>query len=93
MVRMNDMMQRLSMNADLSAEPLPNLPIIEVAGERRVLIENHYGVTEYGTNAIRVRVKFGQISVEGSSLELAKMSKGQLVISGCVDCIRLLRGC
>lgn len=88
-----DMMQRLAKVSDLSEEPLPGLPLIEVAGESRVLIENHSGVTQYGKETIRVRVKFGQVCIEGSSLTLARMSKGQLVISGCIDSIRLLRGC
>ena len=40
-------LQRLADGADLSAEPLPGQPIVEIAGDRRVLIENHFGVKEY----------------------------------------------
>lgn len=86
-------MERLTKAADLLEEPIPGLPLIELAGDRRVLIENHCGVTEYSTGRIQVKVKFGQISICGQCLELAKMTKGQLIISGRIQSVELLRGC
>lgn len=71
--------------------PAPALPLIEIAGTGRVLIENHGGVTGYGRDCIRVRVKYGQICISGGSLEIAKMTKDQLVISGCIQEVKLLR--
>ncbi len=44
---------------------LPGQPVVELVGDRRVLIENHIGVTEYGTERICVKVKYGQLSVCG----------------------------
>lgn len=85
--------ERLAMAADLPDEPIPGQPLVEIAGQRRVLIENHLGVTQYGCDAIRVRVKYGAICVCGQRLELSKMSRGQLVITGCIDSVNLLRGC
>ena len=93
MARRKSFMERKSNAADLPDEPLPGLPLVEIAGERRVLIENHFGVTEYGTQVIRVKVKFGQICVSGNDLEIARMTKGQLIIAGCIDSIHLIRGC
>lgn len=86
-------MERLTKAADLQEEPIPGLPLIELAGDRRVLIENHCGVTEYGRNRIRVKVKFGQVSVSGQCLELAKMTKGQLIVTGKIEGVELMRGC
>lgn len=77
--------------ADVMDEPLPTLPLVEIAGNSRVLVENHRGVSEYGCNVIRVKVKFGSICVEGSGLELAQMTKGQLVICGCIEKVLLCR--
>ncbi len=86
-------MERLTRAADLQEEPIPGLPLIEIAGDARVLIENHCGVTEYGRNRIGVKVKFGQVTVCGQCLELAKMSRGQLIISGRIESVELFRGC
>ena len=92
MARKISFMERLTQAADLPDEPLPGLPLIEVAGDRRVLIEHHCGVMEYSTQEIRVKVKYGHICVEGSCLTLTHMTKGQLIISGRIHSIHLIRG-
>ena len=93
MKRKGSWMDRLTDQMDLAAEPLPGLPLVEIAGERRILIENHSGVSLYGPEHICVHVKFGQISVRGSGLSMAKMSRRQLVITGRVDSVNLVRRC
>ena len=75
---------------DTPAFPLGQ-PIIEIAGEQRVLVENHCGVKEYGHQKILIKVSYGCICVTGTQLELARMSKEQLVISGNIQCGQLLR--
>ena len=74
--------------SDLS---LTDKPIIEISGDRRVLIENHWGVKEYGHEKITVQVPFGGICVTGCDLELMRMTKEQLVICGKIQCVQLLR--
>lgn len=71
--------------------PLPGLPLVEIAGSGRILIENHFGVSQYGNHTICVKVAFGLIEVSGSDLMLSRMTKGQLVITGTVDGVRLIR--
>lgn len=85
--------QRLADSADLYGEPLPGVPIVEIAGDRRVLIERHGGVIEYGGQRIRVRVRYGIICVTGCNLELTRMTGQQLIISGQIDCVQLQRRC
>lgn len=70
---------------------LPGQPVVELVGDRRVLIENHIGVTEYGTERICVKVKYGQLSVRGYGLELVRMTKAQLVITGNIGSITIDR--
>lgn len=75
----------------LAPESVPGLPIVEIAGESRVLIENHQGVAAYGTERILVNVKFGMISICGCNLEMLHMTKEQLVIHGRIDTVGLQR--
>lgn len=77
---------------DLMDEPGPKQSLLELYGENRVLIENHKGVTEYGTEQITVRVSFGSIIICGTGLMLCKMAGCQLVISGKIQSIMLNRG-
>ncbi len=76
---------------DLPGEPLPGQSLLELTGDRQVLIENHRGVTQYSRERIGVKVSYGELLVCGRGLELARMSQGQLVVSGAVDSIQLCR--
>ena len=91
MERAKHWVQKLADGADLSGEAIPGVPVVELAGERRVLIERHEGVTEYSREQICVKVKYGQVCVCGGCLELTRMTKEQLVISGRIECVKLLR--
>lgn len=86
-------MQKLADSADLSGEPLPGVPVVEMAGDRRVLIERHSGVSEYSRERICVKVRYGIVCICGCGLELTRMSREQLVISGRIDSIQLQRRC
>lgn len=86
------MIRRLSAIADVPDEPIPGQPLLELYGTRRALVEHHDGVIEYGDKRIRVKVAFGDICIDGADLELKRMTKGQLIISGSVYCVTLNRG-
>ena len=83
----------LTEGMDLAGETLPGMSVAELAGDRRILIEGHRGVTEYCRERITVKVSFGWLSIHGCGLELRQMSKQQLVISGRIDAIQLRRKC
>lgn len=83
--------QRLAEEAELTEVPFPGQPIVEIAGENRVLIENHLGVIAYSRETVRVKVRFGCICVSGCGLELLRMSREQLIIRGRIDGVTLQR--
>jgi len=90
MQRIN-LMQKLTDGADLPGELPPGVPVIEIAGECRVLIERHNGMTEYSRERICVKVCYGLVCICGMGLELAHMSQHQLVISGQIECVKIMR--
>ncbi len=78
--------------ADLPGESLPGQSLLELYGDNRVLIENHQGILEYGTQKIQVKVKYGCICICGQGLQLCRMQGQQLVIVGRVESIGINRG-
>ena len=40
-------LERVAKAMDLSNEPIPGKPLVEIVGNRSVLIENHCGVLSY----------------------------------------------
>ena len=53
--------------------------------------EAHGGVTEYGREKIQVKVRYGYVCICGGCLELARMTAEQLVITGRIDSVSLIR--
>lgn len=84
-------LERLADHAQLETEPLPAQPIVEIAGECRVLVENHRGVRAYSSQKILIGVNFGQVCVCGCNLKLTRMTKEQLVIRGQIESVSLDR--
>lgn len=56
--------------------------LVEIAGDCRVLVEQHRGVLEYDRDKVRIKATFGCIVVCGHGLCLAQMTNSNLVISG-----------
>lgn len=67
------------------------VPLVEIADDRRVLIEHHHGLLAYSCELIVIRVRFGLIRITGKKLWVATMSREQLVICGQIDGICLER--
>ena len=86
-------LHRLTKMLDLTVPAMPGVPIVEMAGNRRVLIENHRGVAEYQKTRIIILVKSGKIIVTGINLEICHMSRHQMVIVGCIDSVSIEREC
>jgi sporulation protein YqfC len=89
MGKRGDWMHRLA--GDMSPDTAPAQPLVELCGERRVLIENHRGVSRYGPEVICIRVRYGEVAIRGCGLELARMTREQLVVCGRIDSISLIR--
>lgn len=83
-------MDRLTEGLDLPGE-VSNQPLVELAGDRRVLIEHHRGIVVYQQEHICVKLSYGTVSVFGCSLHIARMTKEQLIIHGQIDSIKLNR--
>ena len=82
---------RIVEQADLPGEALPGQAIVELVGGRRVLVEKHCGITEYSCDKICVRVGYGLLCICGCGLELTRMTKESLVISGTISTITVQR--
>ena len=75
----------------LTAEAVPGRPIVEIAGENRVLIECHRGVLAYSRERIQVGVRYGSLCICGCGLEMVHMSREKLIICGKIDSVTLHR--
>ena len=49
------------------------LPIVELVGQGRLLIENHQGVLSYSTEEIKIKVCYGCVIITGEKLQLMEI--------------------
>ena len=77
---------------DLPDQALPGVPIIEVFGDRRVLVEGRCTVTRYDSTCILLRNACGRVCVSGCELNMAELSYDRLIITGTICNISISRG-
>ena len=82
---------RILGSTELSEESIIKRPIIEIAGYKRILIENHCGVAAYSTERIIVKMGYGHVHFCGCHLTIMQMSREQLVICGTLNCVSIQR--
>lgn len=92
MKQRKNVMRRIMDSAALQEEALPTEPVVELLGDGRVLVENHRGILEYGTETIAVRVRYGAVCIHGCNLRLGFMTCQKLIILGKIQEITLQRG-
>ena len=80
---------RISAKMEIPAVPMTGSALIEIAGDRRVLIENHRGIVSYDHCRIVVRVPSGCVCVMGSGLCVVMMDRAQLIIGGKIKNVSL----
>ena len=91
MEKKKNVLKWFSSGMDLPFDQIPGKFLLELLGEGRILIENHNGVREYGTDRIGIKCEFGHVTIHGKELELCHMSKEKLVIKGRINRIAIHR--
>lgn len=89
MDRHKGIVRRVTQSMNLMSDAVPGLPLVEIAGEHRVLIENHKGIVKYAVDEIIVRVPFGYFRVIGEKLKLLQMTDARLVIGGSIQGVEI----
>lgn len=78
--------------SDLAEKVSGVVPVVELAGNSRVLIEHHKGILEYSRDRIVIKMQYGNLSVQGRCLEITEINAVKIVILGKVDCLQLQSG-
>lgn len=68
----------------LPAEIMPGVARTTLSGGSEVYVENHAGLKSYTRNCIEVKTRGGILRISGEELELAAMTKTDIIIQGIV---------
>lgn len=91
-MKRNTVLRRITEKAGLPAESISGVPLLELNGDDRILVENHICVMGYSEREILIRVSFGCIKIQGAGMVLACLKREQLVIHGKVESVSIIRG-
>lgn len=89
MKRRNEIVRRTTEALDVPGDLFPGMPLIELYGNRRVLIENHRGVAGYTCCAISICTDLGIYLICGKHLEIVNMTKHRLVVAGTIESVTI----
>ena len=67
---------------DLPGEVVAGMPRVTITGCKRVFVENHRGILEYGEEQIDINGGRTVIRLRGEKLVLRSMSDSELLITG-----------
>lgn len=63
--------------------------VLELTGNKRLLIERHYGIVSYSGCCIIVLVSYGKLKISGNCLRFEYMTRDRLLICGMIGTITL----
>lgn len=67
------------------------MPLVEICGQKRVLIENHLGIVDYSAQQVSIKVSFGLIDIQGNDLKITRICREKLIIAGDVEAVCIQR--
>lgn len=74
------MAQRLGLPPDV----VPGQSLVELAGKRRLVVENHCGIRSYTSEHICLGLPDGMLEISGKGLTVSNMTKRLVMISGII---------
>ncbi len=78
----NDFLDKAAEILDIPGEVVAGMPRITVTGCRRVLVENHKGILEYGSEEIHINGGRMVLKLRGTGMELRSMNSTELLVTG-----------
>ena len=73
----------------LPAELVPGVPRVTLSGTSAAQIENHGGLRSYTADLIEIRGRNMLLQIRGEDLELAAMTKTDIIIRGIIVAVEL----
>ena len=77
----------LAENFTLSGAVMPGAAKVTVTAAKRLMVEGHHGILEYGNEHIAVSALPGKIHIYGTALSLSAMSSDTLILTGNISSV------
>lgn len=85
------LLERASRALDMPGDVVAGLPRLELIGDGELRMESHRGILAYGPEEIHISGGKLVVMVRGSGLELRAMNPTELLITGRIAAVELVR--
>ena len=72
---------------DLPVEVVADYPLLMLAGNKKILIENHKGIALYQSDKLKIRIKDGILNIQGHKINVKEINTEYLSVSGEITAI------
>lgn len=86
----SERLRRQAGNSFLSGDLNLLVPRIEIQGDHQVIVENHEGILEYGSEVMRIKCGRMTVKICGEGLELSGVTLTDLAVTGRIISVELL---
>lgn len=81
--------RRLSERLEIPEPIVSQTAVIEIYGRRRIAIDHHEAILEYGSEKITVQTREGTVSVCGGELCITLLTRSRIEIAGTICSVEL----
>ena len=72
-------------SVELPSEIVLNIPLINILGDSKILIENFKNIAHYSSEVIKIDTSCGILKITGQKLFLKEFNKNKILIKGKLD--------
>jgi sporulation protein YqfC len=89
-ILLNNIRSDIADNLEIPNDAFSDNFFLSMHGSKKVIIENHLGITVYENNLVGVRTKEGTVSIRGSKFKIEEINDFKVIIRGLVEEIKIL---
>ena len=82
MSRFNDFRSKLADELEIPNDAMSDNFELTMHGNKKVIIENHLGLTVYDDNQVSVKTKDQDITIKGSRFKIEEINQYKLIVKG-----------
>lgn len=87
MENVRKILEKAAKKLDFPTDVAAGLPRLSMNGFSEITLDQHKGIAEYERDEIVVRVNIGLVTIKGEALEVRRMHRDALTISGTITAL------
>jgi len=85
MSRFNNFRSRLADELEIPNNTLSNNFELRMHGDKKVIIENHLGITLYEDNLVTIKTNESSINIKGSRFKIEEINDYKVIVKGNIE--------